>query len=256
MRPEAFRVLWQAVDAGLPTVVVTGRPAGWCDHLCRMWPVAGVVGENGAFYFAYDAERRRVVRRWARPAARRADDRLRLDAIAADIRRAVPRARIAADQAFRACDLAIDFAEDVGPLPQRDVDRILAIFRDHGATARASSIHVNGWFGRYDKRGMLLRLAAERLGLDAGEATARLAYVGDSPNDAPLFAAFDLTFGVANLRRFLDQAADAAEVDRPARGGRRVRRDRPAHPPGPGRALTGRPPRGGFQVAGSVAGTR
>ena len=22
-------------------VVVTGRPAGWCDHLARMWPVAG-----------------------------------------------------------------------------------------------------------------------------------------------------------------------------------------------------------------------
>ena len=30
---------------------VTGRPAGWCDHIARMWPVDGIVGENGAFYF-------------------------------------------------------------------------------------------------------------------------------------------------------------------------------------------------------------
>ncbi len=205
VRPEAFRALWQAADAGLPTVVVTGRPAGWCDHLCRMWPVAGVVGENGAFYFAYDAGRRRVVRRWARPAAKRHGDRARLDAVAEAVRRAVPRARVAADQAFRATNLAIDFAEDVGPLPPGDVDRIVSIFRDHGATAKVSSIHVNGWFGRYDKRGMLVRFAGERLGLDAAGASARLAYVGDSPNDAPLFAAFELTFGVANLRRFLDR---------------------------------------------------
>ena len=38
-----------------------GRPAGWCDHIARMWPVAGVVGENGAFYYAYDHARRRMM---------------------------------------------------------------------------------------------------------------------------------------------------------------------------------------------------
>ena len=40
--------------AGLTVVPITGRPAGWCDHIARMWPVDGVVGENGAFWFAYD----------------------------------------------------------------------------------------------------------------------------------------------------------------------------------------------------------
>ena len=33
----------------------TGLLAGWCDHIARMWPVDGVVGENGALYFWYDA---------------------------------------------------------------------------------------------------------------------------------------------------------------------------------------------------------
>jgi hypothetical protein len=34
-------------------VPVTGRPAGWCEMIARMWPVLGVVGENGALYFQY-----------------------------------------------------------------------------------------------------------------------------------------------------------------------------------------------------------
>jgi hypothetical protein len=45
--------------AGLIVIPVTGRPAGWCDLIARQWPVDGVVGENGAFYFRHiDAERR------------------------------------------------------------------------------------------------------------------------------------------------------------------------------------------------------
>ncbi|MBE9553557.1 MAG: HAD hydrolase family protein, partial [Proteobacteria bacterium] len=34
--------------AGIRVLPITGRPAGWCDHFARMWPVDGVVGENGA----------------------------------------------------------------------------------------------------------------------------------------------------------------------------------------------------------------
>jgi hydroxymethylpyrimidine pyrophosphatase-like HAD family hydrolase len=52
MLPSAFQALWDLHDAGLITVPLTGRPAGWCDHFARMWPVDGVVGENGAFYGA------------------------------------------------------------------------------------------------------------------------------------------------------------------------------------------------------------
>ena len=47
----AYAALEQLHDAGLIVVPITGRPAGWCDHIARMWPVDAVVGENGAFYF-------------------------------------------------------------------------------------------------------------------------------------------------------------------------------------------------------------
>ena len=36
---------------GSRVVPVTGRPAGWVDHIARMWPVDGVVGENGGLWF-------------------------------------------------------------------------------------------------------------------------------------------------------------------------------------------------------------
>src|SRR5664279_5621477 len=51
----AYSALERLRDAGLKVVTITGRPAGWCDHIARMWPVDAVVGENGAFYMRYDA---------------------------------------------------------------------------------------------------------------------------------------------------------------------------------------------------------
>ena len=56
-RAVAYAALERLRAAGLLVVPVTGRPAGWCDHIARMWPVDAVVGENGAFWFRHDAQR-------------------------------------------------------------------------------------------------------------------------------------------------------------------------------------------------------
>jgi 3-deoxy-D-manno-octulosonate 8-phosphate phosphatase KdsC-like HAD superfamily phosphatase len=61
---------------------------------------------------------------------------------------------------------------------------------------------VNGWFGTFDKLSGWSQLVAE-LGEDA-DAT-RWAFVGDSGNDAPMFAHFDVSVGVANVDAFLDR---------------------------------------------------
>ncbi|MCA9555544.1 MAG: HAD-IIB family hydrolase, partial [Myxococcales bacterium] len=186
----SFSALWALHDAGIAVVPVTGRPAGWCDHIARMWPVAGVVGENGAFYFRYDAAGRRLTRRFVLDEATRAGLQDRLRAIRDRVLAEVPGAAVASDQAYRIHDLAIDFCEDVPPLDRAAVDRIVAIFEAAGATAKVSSIHVNGWFGTYDKLGMMKTFAAEVLGLDLDDPAdrTRAVYVGDSPNDEPAFA--------------------------------------------------------------------
>lgn len=198
----AYSAMDRLAQAGLAVVPVTGRPAGWCDHIARMWPVAGVVGENGAFYFAYDPATRRMIRRFRDDATTRAANRSRLDVLRDRILAAVPGAAVASDQAYREADLAIDFCEDVPRLPEPSVDRIAAIMSAAGMTAKVSSIHVNGWFGAYDKLSMTRVFVAERLGRSLDDARAEIVFVGDSPNDAPMFGFFPLSVGVANVLDF------------------------------------------------------
>jgi HAD superfamily hydrolase (TIGR01484 family) len=196
----AYAALERLQRAGVLVVPVTGRPAGWCDHIARMWPVDAVVGENGAFYFFYSGNR--LHKRFQDSAATRSEKRARLDAIAAQILVAVPGCALASDQAYRETDLAIDYCEDVPPLPLEAAQRIAALMRQCGLTAKVSSIHVNGWFGEYDKLATSRRLFAERFGLDLGAANREVVFVGDSPNDAPMFAFFQKSVGVANVRKF------------------------------------------------------
>jgi hypothetical protein len=196
----AYAALERLSRAGLRVVPVTGRPAGWCDHIARMWPVDAVVGENGAFYFFYSGNR--LHKRFQDDMETRRQKRARLDAIAAQILAAVPGCALASDQPYRETDLAIDYCEDVPPLPLEAAQRIAALMRQAGLTAKVSSIHVNGWFGEYDKLATTQRLFAERFGLDLGSANREVVFAGDSPNDAPMFAFFQNSVGVANVRKF------------------------------------------------------
>ena len=192
-------------EAGLLVVPITGRPAGWCDHFARMWPVDAVVGENGAFYFRYDAAARKLTKRFMAPQAERTENRRRLEALKREILAAVPGTGIASDQLYREADLAIDYREDVDPLPDQAVARIVEMFEAAGATAKVSSIHVNGWFGDYDKLTTTRVMLAECFGVDLDADKEIYVFVGDSPNDAPMFAAFPNAVGVANLRDFEDR---------------------------------------------------
>ena len=198
----AYQALERLLDAGIAVAPITGRPAGWCDMIARMWPVSGVVGENGAFYFSYDQHSRRMRRVFAISSDQRADDRKRLETVRARILAEVPGTAISADQLYREADLAIDFSEDVPSLPASAVDRIKQIFEEEGAVAKVSSIHVNGWYGAYDKLTMTRRFAADVLGLDIDRDKDKVVFVGDSPNDAPMFHFFPNACGVANVLHF------------------------------------------------------
>ena len=224
----AYRALEDLQAAGFAVVPVTGRPAGWCDLIARLWPVDGVVGENGAFYLRYDRATRQMHSRFWIADAERHANRACLDALADTILASVPGTALASDQPYRVSDLAIDFCEDVPPLGQQQVDQILRLFEQAGATAKASSIHVNGWFGHFDKLSMARELLTRELCLAPGEIESRVVFVGDSPNDEPLFAAFPLSVGVANVMRRRRSHPAHAVLSR-LRGGRgRVRRSRRA----------------------------
>jgi hypothetical protein len=173
-----------------------------CDQIARLWPVDAVVGENGAFYFWHDATAGKLCRRYHDPEEARSRKRARLADIAQRILREVPGCAVASDQAYRETDLAIDYCEDVPPLSLAAAERIAALMRDAGLTAKISSIHVNGWFGGYDKLSMTRSLFAERFGVDLDASQREFSFAGDSPNDAPMFAFFENSVGVANIARF------------------------------------------------------
>lgn len=199
---QAYAALERWKAAGKIAVPITGRPAGWCDHIARMWPVDAVVGENGAFYFRYDPAARRLEKQFLLDEATRVENRRRMVAVRDRVLATVPGCALASDQLYREADLAIDFCEDVPPLGLAVAERIAALMREAGMTAKISSIHVNGWFGDYDKLGMTRTFARDRLGVDLDRAGDAFAFAGDSPNDAPMFAYFRNSIGVANVRRY------------------------------------------------------
>ena len=197
---ESYVALEQLKRAGKLLVPITGRPAGWCDHIARTWPVDAVVGENGAFYFRLSGGKLQKTYRDADKL--RAHNRERLATIGARIVERIPGCALASDQAYRETDLAVDYCEDVPPLPLETAEQIAALMRAEGLTAKVSSIHVNGWFGGYDKLAMTRQLFADAFGISPDTLQRDFAFVGDSPNDAPMFAYFETSVGVANIARF------------------------------------------------------
>jgi len=199
---EAYGALEALKAAGLTVVPVTGRPAGWCDHIARFWPVDAVVGENGAFWTWLDRAAGRLRTRFVQSPEVRAEGRRRLDVIREEVLRVVPGAGIASDQPYRLADLAVDFCEDVPALDGAAVDWIVSIFTAHGAQAKVSSIHVNGWFGDYDKLSTTRLAMRETFGVDLDAQRDAWVFAGDSPNDSPMFGWFPNGVGVANVREF------------------------------------------------------
>lgn len=203
----AYTALERLAAAGFRVIPITGRPAGWCDLIARFWPVDAIVGENGALFMRYDRAAKKMQRRFFQSEAERAAARGKLAVLSQTILRDVPGCALASDQQYRECDLAIDFCEDVPPLPQSAIDRIVALFEAAGATAKVSSIHVNGWFGHWDKLSMTRVLFDEVYGLNLDAVRDQVVFAGDSPNDAPMFGYFPYSVGVANVRPFLDRIA-------------------------------------------------
>jgi HAD superfamily hydrolase (TIGR01484 family) len=199
---EAYAALWKLKRAGIKVIPITGRPAGWCDLIARQWPVDGVVGENGAFYFRYRDDEKRMIRVYAQTIEERRANSEKLWKIARRVLADFPGTAIASDQAYREIDVAIDFCEDVPPLPLATAQKIAEAFHAEGAAAKVSSIHVNAWFGTHDKLTMSRRFLSEAYDIDVEKNLSEIAYCGDSPNDAPMYAVFPLGIGVANVRPY------------------------------------------------------
>jgi HAD superfamily hydrolase (TIGR01484 family) len=197
LRASTIRALERLVHAGVPVVLVSGRPSGFAEAWLRTLPVSGVIAENGGLYLVR-SRGGRLRKVYARPRAVRARERRRLLSAVAAAVRAVPGARLSTDSLFTEVDLAVDYNEDV-KLGPRAADKLEFALRRRGVQAVRSSVHVNAWVGSFDKAWMVRRFLRREWGAGLKPGDRSWVYVGDSLNDAPLFAAFHLSIGVANV---------------------------------------------------------
>lgn len=198
LTPDAYKALWRLSESGIRVIPVTGRPAGWCDMIVRQWPVDAVIGENGAFtLYMKDSH----LHRMDHPSIEEGQIREKLGDIRKAVLHQVPGSRVAKDQPYRLYDLAIDFREDPPELGLSAAEEIKAICESFGAQAKISSIHVNAWFGEYDKLSMAKHMLKALWKVD--DAKDRILFCGDSVNDEPMFSAFPVSVGVSNIRNFL-----------------------------------------------------
>lgn len=201
---ESYQALWRLQEKKIDIIPITGRPAGWCEMIARLWPVKGVIGENGAFYFSHQNGKMKRVYFYSQAASE--SNLKRLNKIRNEILKKVPGSAVSSDQFCRMHDLAIDFCEDVKPLTKKKVESIVTIFEKYGATAKTSSIHINGWYGEFNKLKMALKFLKNEYSLTSSkEIQETCAFIGDSPNDEPMFAYFKNSIAVSNIKEFLNQ---------------------------------------------------
>lgn len=201
--PDALQALHDLKAAGLPVVLITGRPVAWCEPFARSWPVNAIVAENGAVAWVSEHEQgpRKI---YQQDAATRGMHFARMQRILQHIESAVPSAHRSQDSAGRETDIAIDHSEFTH-LPQAAIDAVVLAMQTAGMNATVSSIHINGWFGAHNKLSGAHWIVRELWGRALEGELDRWVYIGDSSNDQIMFEHFPHSVGVANIQRFADQ---------------------------------------------------
>jgi HAD superfamily hydrolase (TIGR01484 family) len=199
IEPAALAALHALHDAGLPVVAITGRPLGWSLPFAQAWPVHAIVAENGAVAVLREGDTLHT--EYMQDATTRAANKARLQAVAAQVLREVPGTVLSQDSPGRVTDIAIDHSEFM-QLPAARIAQVVALMQAAGMNATVSSIHINGWFGEHTKWSAAQWLLRRLFGRELLGEIDRWVYVGDSTNDQLMFEHFELSVGVANLKRF------------------------------------------------------
>jgi HAD superfamily hydrolase (TIGR01484 family) len=192
---EAYQSLFRLRESGLRLIALTGRPASWGELIARMWPVEAAISENGAIAFTRKGTAIECVD--TAPAEARAERRERLLGLVAEARALYPSLTPSDDVAGRISDFTFDIGEHKRE-SEEVIQGAIAFAQKAGAKTSRSSVHLHYSFDRADKAtGAIAYLHA--LGSDSTSALTRFAFIGDSENDASVFAAFRIAVGVQNV---------------------------------------------------------
>jgi len=200
---STYEALERLGEAGIPVIMVTGRPAGFGFAFMKMTPVLACVAENGGVTFV--REGRKVIKHYGVPAASLPEWRRRMSDAAVDVMSKVPGARLSSDSKYREVDLAIDWNEEVS-LSREAAELVVSLLHKAGFAAVRSSVHVNFGPPHFDKLSACIQVVRRVLEGDTNN-LAPYVYVGDALNDAPMFSGFPTSVGVANIKTWWDKLA-------------------------------------------------
>ncbi|HYR56933.1 MAG TPA: HAD-IIB family hydrolase [Myxococcaceae bacterium] len=219
LEARTLRSIEKLKQNDLRVVLVSGRPAGWGDCWLRTLPVDAVIAENGGVCLTRD-RRGRFEKVYSEGSSERLRNRKRLLREVQAALSQVPGARLSTDSPYTEVNIAIDYNEEakLSPTALRALETFL---KRRGVTIARSSVHLNCWIGAFDKLSMVRRFIRESWGLRLAKPDRRFVYAGDSLNDAPMFGAFSLAVGVANVADVwseLDQRPSFVTRGREGRG--------------------------------------
>ncbi|MEN0613724.1 HAD-IIB family hydrolase [Klebsiella indica] len=197
---ETYTALERLQKAGVKVIPVTAAPAGWCDQMARMWPVDGVIGENGGIFFRRKNDGHGIEHFFWHDKEKHSEVAERLKLIGEQIKREIVAARFADDQPFRMTSIAFS-----KPQEDRLCSLILDALVQAGAATTVNNLWILGWLGKYDKLSMARRILRDFYALDIDFDRSAILYSGDSTNDAPMFSFFEHTVGVSTVTDYLDQ---------------------------------------------------
>jgi len=197
LKPQALKALYDLADAGIRIICVTGGSAGWGDTYLRQWPVEAVISESGAVSLYRDSDR---IRHFVHPSIIQDRYALRAKAMIDAVLGEVPGSKLSSDQFARLFDVAFDHGSERPYLDEAGIEQVVQVCKRMGASTAVSSIHVNAWFGSFDKFEGARAFFENILGLSEAEMLSQACYCGDAPNDQVMFSKFPLSFGVGNVR--------------------------------------------------------
>lgn len=197
--PKTYDMLWRLHNAGFKVIPVTGRTAGWASVAITDWPVDAIVVESGSIVYYLENGSRKEFVHPSIPKERYSAQQKILEVA----KSTNPKIKVSIDQYSRFNDLAFNYAEDEDDrLTFEEAREILQNIKKIGASGNISSIHINTWFGDYDKLPASLLFLKEHYGIEDPKDC--VIYFGDAANDEEMFGYFPISCGVANIAEYTD----------------------------------------------------
>ena len=187
--PLSLQTLYDLKESGKNIILVTGGSAGWADVYIRQWPIDYVITESGALllYKKDDGDIAYITN----PKIDQGnvhEKRRELIELTKDY-------PLSSDQYARIYDIAYDKRT----LDTKDVEHLKDVVRSFGANYAESSIHLNVWFGDYDKAKGIKEFLPYITDEDISSFIDHSVYLGDSFNDQIMFYLFPISIGMQSV---------------------------------------------------------